>query len=216
MSLRSTVWSLNTSSELLSFNVCVGVCVCVCFAFNSTLSDSWHLDKSTRCWRWSLFPQTNHHKNTPGLIKKVCIPVLLPVCLSTSTYLSVFGCLFMLSVCMYLFYTLCEGRSFWVCQRYWLQFSESHMTWPLVFLHASADSTVNTADLLNITKTMKYDVFLIFSPLFCCTFFQCQFQLSLVNLQMLLYWDVSVFVHTRESWHLSRKTDLSLYGPSWV
>ena len=30
MSLRSTVWSLNTSSELLSFNVCVGVCVCVC------------------------------------------------------------------------------------------------------------------------------------------------------------------------------------------
>lgn len=44
------------------------------------LSDSWRLDRSTRCWRWNLFPQINRHRNILGLIKKVSVSVYLPVC----------------------------------------------------------------------------------------------------------------------------------------
>lgn len=40
-------------------------------AFNSTLSGSWRSDRSTKCWRWSLSPQTKRHRNTHGLIKTV-------------------------------------------------------------------------------------------------------------------------------------------------
>lgn len=47
------------------------ITVLACVLSNSTLSDSWHSDKSTRCWRWNLCPQINPHRNTPGVIKKV-------------------------------------------------------------------------------------------------------------------------------------------------
>lgn len=96
-------YSLNLSSSLFFL---FPLCMCVCFAFNSMLSDSWHSDRSTRCWRWSLFPQISHHRNTLGQIKKVCVSVNLPVC---SVYLSLclckclIICPFRLSVCMYPF-----------------------------------------------------------------------------------------------------------------
>lgn len=46
----------------------------------STLSDWWRSDRSTRCWRWSLFPQTSSNRSILGVIKKVCAPVCFTLC----------------------------------------------------------------------------------------------------------------------------------------
>lgn len=46
----------------------------------STRSDWWRSDRSTRCWRWRLFPQTSSNRSILGVIKKVCAPVCLTLC----------------------------------------------------------------------------------------------------------------------------------------
>lgn len=118
-------YSLNLSSSLFFL---FPLCMCVCFAFNSMLSGSWHSDRSTRCWRWSLFPQISHHRNTLGQIKKVCVSVNLPVC---SVYLSLclckclIICPFRLSVCMYPFFAVS------VCLKALLLYLFSHKTYSI-------------------------------------------------------------------------------------
>lgn len=104
------------------FHVCV---------FNSTPSDSWLSDKCTRCWRWILYLQTNPHRNTPGQIKKVCVPVCTCVylCVSSSVTVS----------CLVRFLFGCNSFSLWISL--WsillvvLPFSNIlHMLWPFCML----------------------------------------------------------------------------------